>query len=46
MSTIEIIEIIAYNNYEGVLHLNFIFSQRFISKFNAQFNDKIDPRVR
>jgi len=32
MSSSEIIQSVAYDNYDAFQHINFIFSQKFISK--------------
>jgi len=42
----EIIQGVAYNNYDDFQHANFIFSQNFISIFWELYNDKTDLRVR
>jgi hypothetical protein len=42
----EIIQNVAYDNYDDFQHVNFIFSQNFISLFSGLFNYKIDLRVR
>jgi hypothetical protein len=42
----EIIQNAAYDNYDDFQHVNFIFSQIFISLFWGLFNDEIDLRVR
>jgi len=43
----EIIQGVAYdNNYDGFQHVNFIFSQNFVSLFRGVFNDETDLRVR
>jgi hypothetical protein len=42
----EIIQSVAYDNYDDFQHINIIFSQNFISLFLGLFNDKTDPRVR
>jgi hypothetical protein len=42
----EIIQTIAYDNYDDFQHDNFIFSQIFISLFWRLFNDETDFRVR
>jgi hypothetical protein len=42
----EIIQNVAYDNYDDFQHVNFIFSQNFISLFWELFNDKTDLRVR
>jgi hypothetical protein len=41
----EIIQNITYDNYDDFQHVNFIFSQNFISLFWGLFNDKIDLSV-
>jgi hypothetical protein len=42
----EIIQSATYDNYDDFQHVNFIFSQKFISLFWKLFNDKFDFRVR
>jgi hypothetical protein len=42
----EIIQNVAYDNYDDFQHVNFTFSQNFISLFWGLFNDKTDLRVR
>jgi hypothetical protein len=42
----EIIQNVAYDNYDDFQHVNFIFSQNFISLFWGLFNDETDLRVR
>jgi len=42
----EIIQSVAYGNYNDFQHVNFIFSQIFISLFWGLSNDEIDLRVR
>jgi hypothetical protein len=42
----EIIQNVAYDNYDDFQHVNFIFSQKIISLFWGLFNDKTDFRVR
>ncbi len=42
----EIIQNVAYDNYDGFQHFSFIFSQNFISIFWLLFNDETDLRVR
>jgi len=37
---------IVYGNYDDFQHVNFIFSQNFISLFWGLFNDETDLRVR
>jgi hypothetical protein len=44
--SVEIIESVAYDNYDDVQHINFIFSQIFISLFLGLFNNETDLRVR
>jgi len=45
--TSEIIQNVAYDNYDDfVQHVNFIFSQNFISLFWGLFNEETDLRVR
>jgi hypothetical protein len=36
----EIIHIVTYDHYDDFQHINFIFSQNFISLFLGLFNDK------
>jgi len=38
----EIIQNVAYNNYDDFQHVSFIFSQNFISLFLGLFNDESD----
>jgi len=38
--SIEIVQNIAYGNYDDFQHVNFIFSQNFISLFGGLFNDE------
>jgi hypothetical protein len=45
MST-EIIQSVAYNNYDDFQHVNFILLQNFISLFWESYNDETDLRVR
>jgi hypothetical protein len=48
MSLNEIIESVAYANYDDFQHLNFIFSQNFISLFSLHFisfQTQVDPLV-
>jgi hypothetical protein len=40
----EIIQNVAYDNYDDFQHVNFIFSQNFIALFLGLCNDKIDLR--
>jgi hypothetical protein len=42
----EIIQGVAYDNYDDFQHVNFIFSQIFISLFWGLFNDETNLRVR
>ncbi len=42
----EIIQSLAYDNYDDFQHINNIISQIFISLFLGLFNDKSDVRVR
>jgi hypothetical protein len=42
----EIIQSVAYDNYDDFQHVNLIFSQNFISLFRGLFNDESDLRVR
>jgi len=42
----EIIQGVAYDNYDDFQHVDFIFSQNFISLFWGLFNGKTDLRVR
>ncbi len=42
----EIIQSVAYNNYDDFQHVNFIFSQNFISLFCGLFNDKTNLDIR
>jgi len=42
----EIIQSVACDNYDDFQHVNFIFSQIFISLFGGLFNDETDLRVR
>jgi hypothetical protein len=42
----EIIQNVAYDNYDDFQHDNFILSQNFISLFWGLFNDETDLRVR
>jgi hypothetical protein len=37
---------VAYDNYDDFQHVNFTFSQNFISLFWGLFNDETDLRVR
>jgi hypothetical protein len=45
MST-EIIQNVAYDNYDDFQHVNLIFSQNYISLFWGLFHDETDLRVR
>ncbi len=42
----EIIQNVAYDNYDDFQHDNFIFSQKFISLFWGLFNDETDLSFR
>jgi hypothetical protein len=42
----EIIQNVAYDNYDDFQHFSFIFSQNFISLFWLLFNHETDLRVR
>jgi hypothetical protein len=42
----EIIQSVAYDNYDNFQHGNFIFPQNFISLFLGLFNDKTNLRIR
>jgi len=42
----EIIQSVAYDNYDDFQHVNFLFSLNFISLFWGLFNDEIDLNVR
>jgi hypothetical protein len=42
----EIIQSVAYDNYDDFQHVNFVFSQIFISLFSGLFNDETDLRLR
>jgi hypothetical protein len=42
----EIIQNVAYDNYDDFQHDNFIFPQNFISLFWGVFNDETDLSVR
>jgi len=44
--TSEIIQNVANDEYDDFQHVNFIFSQNFISLFWGLFNDETDLRVR
>jgi hypothetical protein len=44
--TSEIIQSVAYDNYDDFQHVNFIFSQNFISLFSWLFNDETNLRVK
>jgi hypothetical protein len=41
----ESIHIVTYDNYDDFQHVNFIFSENFISLFWGLFNDEIDLRI-
>ncbi len=42
----EITQSVAYDNCDDFQHVNFIFSQNFISLFQGLFSDKTDLRAR
>jgi hypothetical protein len=42
----EIIQNVGYDNYDDFQHVNFIFSQNFISLFWVLFNNETELRVR
>ncbi len=42
----EVIQSVAYDNYDDFQQVNFIFSQKFIPLFWGLFNDETDLRVR
>jgi len=42
----QIIQNVAYDNYDDFQHEDFVFSQSFISLFWGLFNDETDLRVR
>jgi len=42
----EIIQSVAYDNYDDFQHVNFIFSHNFISLFWEFFNDETNIRLR
>jgi hypothetical protein len=42
----EIIQNVAYDTYDDFQHVNFIFSQNFISQFWGLLNDETNLRVR
>jgi hypothetical protein len=44
--TNEISHIVAYDNYDDFQHVNFIYSQNFISLFWGLFNDETNLRIR
>jgi hypothetical protein len=44
--TSEMIQSVAYYNYDDFQYVNFIFSQNFISLFWGLFNDETNLRVR
>jgi hypothetical protein len=44
--SIEVIQSVAYDNYDDFQHVNFIFSQNFISLFWGLSNNKTDLKVR
>ncbi len=37
---VKLFRVEAYNNYLDFQHMNFIFSQKFISSFGGLFNDE------
>jgi hypothetical protein len=41
----DIIQNVAYDNYNDFQHVNVIFSQNFISLFWGLFNDEIDVNL-
>jgi hypothetical protein len=42
----EIIQSVAYYNYDDFQHVNFMFSKHFISLFWELYNEETDLRVR
>jgi hypothetical protein len=42
----EIIQNVAYDNYDDFQHVNFLLAQNFISLFWELYNDETDLRVR
>jgi hypothetical protein len=42
----EIIQSVGYENYDNFHHVNFIFSQKFVSLFWGLFDDEIEIRVK
>jgi len=42
----EIIQIVAYDHYDDIQHINVIFSKKNISLFLGLFNDETNLRVR
>jgi hypothetical protein len=42
----EIIQSVAYDNYDDFQHMNVIFSQIFISLFLGLFNDETNLRIK
>jgi hypothetical protein len=42
----EIIQNVAHDNYDDYQHVNFIFSQNFISLFWGLFNDETNLKVK
>jgi hypothetical protein len=42
MKSSEFIQSVAYDKYDEIQHVNFIFSQIFISLFWGLFNDQTD----
>jgi len=43
---VKLFTLVAYDNYDDFQHVNFIFSQTFISLFWGLFNDEIDLKIR
>jgi hypothetical protein len=41
----EIIQSVAYDNYDDFQHVNLIFSEKIVSLFWRLFNDETDLRV-
>jgi hypothetical protein len=42
----EIIQSVAYDNYDDFQHVNFIFSKKIVSLFWGLFNEETNLRVR
>jgi hypothetical protein len=42
----EIVQSVAYDDYDDFQHINIIFPQNFISLFSGLFNDETNLRVR